>query len=532
MKRGGREKLNLVMTYPVRWSLSHIMEDYIQNFYDVLGSEKFAREFVYHYDESRQELRMEGKKGFHVEWLQYIGASTKRAGRVQHMAGKFGEGFKIASLCAYRDYKVSVHMESRDWALDVIKISGEIDGQSMDFLGYDIQARPYEDNAVLLLGNVSGRAYQDFQTALQHFFYPGNPVFGECIVSTQDYAVYTVKSSGTSGNKAVNGKVFASMQERAQIRGVPLIFCNHGYEPDREDDRDRERFRYRDIEEAVTEIVFRLEGEALRRVFMAFSPYWRTAGKKTEGPDWRRLIQRMVRMISDDRRIFQKVYGQLKDRYIADIDACAVKRDKNKYRTAMEWFHMSEFHGRLKLLPCYFSALGIETIYSLCEKHDGFHVIYEPDALQQERIRILEMLAGNIFPDLLCYETLPKCRVIANERTPNEGFAMTERLAGAARNGMGLKVVSHITEINLRKRLFEKDAFPEAMTVYMHELLHQFGGDASRQFRAAIQAMNYRIMQNYAKLEEYECMWRKVEGQDLIDADYDIDECNGEIADM
>ncbi len=417
MKRGGREKLNLVMTYPVRWSLSHIMEDYIQNFYDVLGSEKFAREFVYHYDESRQELRLEGKKGFHVDWLQYIGASTKGDRRVRHTAGKFG-------------------------------------------------------------------------------------------------------------------KVFASMQERAQIRGVPLIFCNHGYEPDREDDRDRERFRYRDIEEAVAEIVFRLEGEALRRVFMDFSPYWRTAGKKTEGPDWRRLIQRIVRMISNDCKICQKVYGYLKDRYIADIDAYAVKRDKNKYRTAMEWFHMSEFHGRLKLLTYYFSALGIETIYSLCEKHDGFHVIYEPDALQQERIRILEMLAGNIFPDLLCYETLPKCRVIANERTPNEGFAMMERLAGAARNGMGLKVVSHITEINLRKRLFEKDAFPEAMTVYMHELLHQFGGDASRQFRAAIQAMNYRIMQNYAKLEEYECMWRKVEGQDLIDADYDIDECNGEIADM
>lgn len=90
MKRGGREKLNLVMTYPVRWSLSHIMEDYIQNFYDVLGSEKFAREFVYHYDESRQELRMEGKKGFHVEWLQYIGASTKGDGRARHTADMFG----------------------------------------------------------------------------------------------------------------------------------------------------------------------------------------------------------------------------------------------------------------------------------------------------------------------------------------------------------------------------------------------------------------------------------------------------------
>ncbi|MDE6641681.1 MAG: hypothetical protein K2K63_14295 [Acetatifactor sp.] len=511
MREGGR-KLNMVMTYPIRWSMCHIMEDYIQNFYDVIGAENFAQDFVYSYDESRRELRMEGRKGFHVEWLHYIGASTKGENSAHYMAGKFGEGFKIASLCAYRDYKVSVHMESRDWALNVLKMPGKIDGQSIEFLGYDIKKRVYEDNSMLLLGNIALEAYQDFLEAIQRFFYPENPLFGECIANTRDYAVYRMKSSGISGGQRIMGKVFASMQERAEIRGIPLIFCNHSYEPDKEDDRDRERFHFHDIESAVTEIVVRLEGEALRKVFMEFQPYWRRDGRSAvTGQDWNRLIRKMVWQIRDDHTVRQKVYDCLKDHYIADIDACVIKWDKNKYKTATAWFRMSRFYGVYKLLPYYFSDLGINTIYDLCEKYDGFHVIYEPDELQRSRIQILEKMARDIFSDMIYYEKLPECRVIVNEGTPNEGFVRVNDTENPQCNEMGLKVVNDITEVNLRKALFCKDSFPETMIIYMHELLHQFGGDASRQFRTAILAMDYRIMQNFGKLEEYECMWRKIE---------------------
>ncbi len=79
------------------------------------------------------------------------------------------------------------------------------------------------------------------------------------------------------------------------------------------------------------------------------------------------------------------------------------------------------------------------------------------------------------------------------------------------RNKIGLKVVNDIKGINLRNPLFDKNAFPKAMAVYMHELLHQFGGDASRQFRTAILAMNYRIMEQSKILERYEKEWRECE---------------------
>lgn len=47
----------------------------------------------------------------------------------------------------------------------------------------------------------------------------------------------------------------------------------------------------------------------------------------------------------------------------------------------------------------------------------------------------------------------------------------------------------------------------EKVAVYIHELLHQFGGDSSGQFRAAILAMDYRILEKAEKIEDYEREW-------------------------
>lgn len=501
-------KLNLVMTYPVRWSRTHIMQDYIQNFYDMTGAKKFFRDFNYCYDENSQTLRMKSKKGFSAEWLQYMGASTKRKSKGNYTAGKFGEGFKIASLCAFRDYKIGIHMESRDWILDVVEIQGKIDGRNVSFLGYDKKVRDYDENSILCLTNITPEAYQDFLEAMKSFFYPENPLFGECIVNERDYAVYKLSQSAVKKKNKMCGRLFASMQERARIYNVPLIFCNHKYRSDKEDDRDRKSFLFYDTEKAVMEIVSDLEGEALWEVFMAFQPYWNSTGKnKTTVTDWSRVIRKMVMNLHVDRLIKERKYAALMGNYIADMDSYTIKNDKNKYKTARAWFRSSNFYGTCKLLPHYFSYLGMDTLYDLCEKNDGFHVIYEPNEFQKNKIRILEKVAVNIFGDMICYEKLPECRVIVNKETPNEGFARSFRTDKTTKSSLGLKVVDDIKEINLRKELFCENAFPEAMAVYMHELLHQFGGDASGQFRAAILAMDYRILEKAEKIEDYEREW-------------------------
>lgn len=116
--------------------------------------------------------------------------------------------------------------------------SGKVDGQDVSFLGYDKKARDYCENSILCLTNITPEAYQDFLEAMKSFFYPENPLFGECIVNEKDYAVYRLKQPATGEDRKIYGRLFASMQERAQLNNVPLIFCNHKYRPDEKDDRD------------------------------------------------------------------------------------------------------------------------------------------------------------------------------------------------------------------------------------------------------------------------------------------------------
>lgn len=44
------EKLNLVMSYPVKWTIFAVMRDYVQNFYDAVGADRFGKDFSYIYN--------------------------------------------------------------------------------------------------------------------------------------------------------------------------------------------------------------------------------------------------------------------------------------------------------------------------------------------------------------------------------------------------------------------------------------------------------------------------------------------------
>ena len=53
--------------------------------------------------------------------------------------------------------------------------------------------------------------------------------------------------------------------------------------------------------------------------------------------------------------------------------------------------------------------------------------------------------------------------------------------------------------------------FSEALVVYLHELLHQFGGDSSRQFKEALVQMNQIMIDNLVEINMFAKEWRAVE---------------------
>lgn len=53
----------------------------------------------------------------------------------------------------------------------------------------------------------------------------------------------------------------------------------------------------------------------------------------------------------------------------------------------------------------------------------------------------------------------------------------------------------------VQSHILQKDSFGRALTVYSHELLHQYGGDQSMQFRKALLLMNKKFMENTKLLD-------------------------------
>lgn len=494
------KKLNIAMTYPVNWSNYAVMRDYIQNFFDATGPSQFQDAFRYQYE--NQVLVMFAKKGFVKEWLYYMGASTKRDSKGNY-AGKFGEGFKIASLIAYRDLKLKITMESRDWRLQVTEIEEAIDGKNIKFLAYDVSKRRYEENAVLTLDGVSEELFRVFLRAVKQFCYKGNPRFGEMIACGKDFAVY---HAGESRNKdECCGYLYAAYQERKSFE-LPIIICHHTYTPHL-DDRDREEFSAGETVWCIREVFEKTKPMEALNILQVLHMCW--SGRKLKGVSFSpgRLIPTLINHVQRCKKAKRQFYDMYHDKIVADFEGGI---SPNRRKIATVWYRKSGYHGKRQIVIHEFVILGILDLEELCEQNNGFQVCANPNQEEQRYIAILEETAKGIFGDIISYEKLPKCEIVLNPEAAIEGYAITTKTDRAYTNQIGLRIERKISNVYLKKYLFDKNNFSEALSVYMHELLHQYGGDSSLQFHKALLLMNRKILENSEKIDEFEKRWRKV----------------------
>ena len=171
--------LNIVMTYPVNWGKYQVIRDFVQNFYDSVGYEKWKEKFRYEYLNDELSMWVDDIT-FSYEWLLHIGASTKTS-YSQKYAGYFGEGFKIASLCAKRDYHWEINMRSADWSLDVDFIDEYIDNTLIKMMAFILNTVHHSNMSKLTLSNFSEYDYRIFVEVLDSFYYPQNILMGKVI---------------------------------------------------------------------------------------------------------------------------------------------------------------------------------------------------------------------------------------------------------------------------------------------------------------------------------------------------------------
>ena len=102
--------LALLAGYKVRWDRRTVARNVVQNFFD--AAEDFGDVRID--TETPGRVRVEGPATFDMEYLRYIGATSKRDTRA---AGGFGEGFKICALVLLRDYGVGLRAGSGPWEI-------------------------------------------------------------------------------------------------------------------------------------------------------------------------------------------------------------------------------------------------------------------------------------------------------------------------------------------------------------------------------------------------------------------------------
>jgi hypothetical protein len=497
--------LNLLCSYPVKWNKKRVLRDFVQNFYDDLGWDKFGRELKHSFSGGVLEL-FNASEGFSYEWLTHIGASTKQDVSGTY-AGYFGEGFKIASLCALRDHKWTVTMKSRDWQIDVGMENFTLDGITAKQLIYNLIRIPQcNDRNSLILTGLDDDDFQVFKDIVLLFYYKDNPLFGEEIFRNEYVGIFkrgsTIKpksfpySAGCSGD----GIVYLQFQARGSFQS-PLVICDNRY---RTLDRERENIHLSTILSVLSDVIDYLNADALIFLLETLRNRWyEYPSNKEDVESYYSVVKKILYRIYANG--FLHAIEKFKEKY-PDLAVC--RRPKNTYernrRTqALEWKRL--YCPTLKLVQANFDLFGYEDITGMCEKAGGYNVITDPDQLESRLIGILKSAVQEILAGFV--PVAEKVVVINNNSSAFAGTALVTKLPRPAKTLYGHSIRYRLSHVEIAKGLLEKGHFYDALSVFCHELCHAFGADASASFSRALTKVIAIIGRNGNILRKYERQW-------------------------
>jgi len=501
--------LNLMLSYPVHWTKWQVLRDLIQNFYDDAGYERFGKSFSYfHREESgtKGSLVLSMKSaGFNYEWLIHIGATTKQDTQ-NKFAGLYGEGFKVAAMCALRDYGWSIEVRSRNWRLVVTTIDTAIDGRTLRQLAYTIEeGLEHSDQTVITIANFDKEYLPTVEAAMQNFYYPENPLFGE-FVWQSDYGsigkrskIQKPKVLPTSYECGGDGIIFLAYQARGSFV-TPIVVCNHHFKTS---DRDRKTIGRGTVQDAIIDLSYSMPPHAAMFLLTSLRKYWYSyPDSRKDIESWYATIRKLILRIRLDENVVRRFRTQ--NPHLAVCERPTSKMMESRRSIAQEWQRINQ--PQLILVQENFSLLGYENIIDVCEAAGGFNVTREPLGDEVKALEILQNAAKDVLGDFV-FE-FPHCLVIHNESSVHDGTAHLIANKEKKKNRSGYRIRYSIRRIEIQKRLLRADRFMEAFATYCHELCHCFGGDASKTFSYALTDVIALTIRKRSVLVTYQKQWK------------------------
>lgn len=509
-KSGKIIPLNIVMTYPVRWNRYRIYRDFVQNFYDSVDAKDWEEKFHYRYDPQKRTLTMEIEGvEFSYEWLLHIGASTKTANSGKY-AGYFGEGFKIASLCAVREYKLIVEMYSGEWKLNVTVLDQKIDNQTVKMLAYKINLHENIGGSKLVLSKFYESDYEIFQTVLESFYYPENPAFGEKIWEGEEGAIYRRSRKPINpdlpyvSDYGRKGAVFCGYQMLG-TSPFDLVICLHHYN---KEDRERKTLYSFEIIKVFYTLSYYLDAQSAMFMLVKMRRYWNTYQHDKYGlHSWSPTIDRLIYKVSQSLECteqFRRDYPNL-----LCVERIHSIHAQNQRSQAKSWLKSQD--TKYLLVKDTFKQLNYPTLEQKCAESCGF--VFDDrvsDKIENECFRILEEITQKIYEGFIIISKWPERRLITNERAIYHGMALTFKKRKHLMNNVGLKIRYDIRKIYLKKSIFRRDRYYDALSTYIHELCHIFGGDSSHSFSSGLSHAMEILLNHSSEIAAGKEQWERL----------------------
>ncbi|HEY5561576.1 MAG TPA: hypothetical protein VIK72_07425 [Clostridiaceae bacterium] len=174
---------------------------------------------------------------------------------------------------------------------------------------------------------------------------------------------------------------------------------------------------------------------------------------------------------------------------------------KSRRKQALSWLRMQ--NENYNLVQDSFQYLSVNTLEEKCDANNGFTLICPPNSTELKYINVLEVCDSELFKDFLNINELPVCQVIANSQASWNGMAGCLKLKEKKYNKYGYIIRYELPHVSIKRKFLNKDNFDNALSTYLHELTHAFGGDSSVGFsRALTKVLNITIF-NLTEINKY-----------------------------
>ena len=238
--------------------------------------------------------------------------------------------------------------------------------------------------------------------------------------------------------------------------------------------------------------------------------YWNSyPRKKIDIHSWSRTVDLLIWKVSNSSKIrtaFVTKYDNL-----LTLKRIQTISERNRRWQARAW--LEQHDKKYILVKDSFSLMGYPQLEEECEKNAGFVEDDNVDRLQNCCFVVLEEVCRELFKGFFDIEVIPERKIIKNPRAAYRGMAVTYKKSQTNLNKKGITIKYAIEKIYLKSEIFRTEGYYDALSTYVHEMCHMFGGDASASFSQALTFATELLLENQEIVTEGKLQWDQIFGE-------------------